>query len=195
MTLVAKAELKEYLRIQGTAEDTLLDALIARAIGMVEAFVRRPIEAEERTFVMGRPSEYATAAIRAIHVPIYPVAVADSSISGLTLTDDEGDTLVEDSDYRLDVRTGRITGINGAFATWPYTIVATVGLSAHPNYTDRIEPVMNVAIIDIAADLYQRRSPAATSESTGGGVSSSYVGGIPERVKDMLRPFVMARAL
>jgi hypothetical protein len=123
------------------------------------------------------------------------VAAGDSSIDALELTDDDGDVLVEDSDYRIDLRTGRITGINRGFATWPYSITATVGLSAHPDYELRIEPVINAAILDLAADLYQRRSPAATSESTGGGVSTSYAVGMPQRVKDMLAPFVMARAL
>jgi hypothetical protein len=196
MTLVTKAELKAYLGIQTTAYDTPLDGVIAGAIGSVEAFIRRPIIAEARTFVIGRPPDVHVRRYGVMFVPIYPIAAPDSDTDALAITDDDAVTLIEDTDYRLDLRTGRLDHLTSAFGTWPYTITAVVGLSAHPDYTDRIEPVINAAILDLAADRWQRKSAAATSESTGGGVSTSYTGGgIPERVKDMLAPFVMARAL
>lgn len=195
MALPDLADLKRYVRKQTTDEDTLLAAILAQAKAMAAAFVRRPIIAEERTFVMVRPSDSPYRSIGTVHLPVYPIADESSDVSAIVITDDEGDELVVDTDYRVDLRTGRISGIDSAFTVWPYTIVATVGLSAHPDYEDLIEPVISAAILDIAADLYQRRNPAATNESTGGGVSTSYAGGIPERVKDMLRPFVMVRAL
>jgi hypothetical protein len=195
MALPDLAALKRYVKKQTSEEDTLLASILLQAKAMAAAFVRRPIIAEERTFVLDHPSQYPTRSVGLLHLPIYPVAEESSDVTALVITDNDGDELVVDTDYRLDLRTGRITGINFAFGVWPYTVVATVGLSAYPEYEDQIEPVISAAILDIAADLYQRRNPAATNESTGGGVSTSYAGGIPERVKDMLRPFVMARAL
>lgn len=203
MALATVTECKLYLKIQGSGEDTLLTGLLASAIVSVEAYLRRPILAEERTFILDRP---ATAAYRTVHqlfLPIYPVAVLDSSASteDLVIVDDDGTTLAEDTDYRLDVRTGILTALSegatyGTFTTFPYTVTAYVGLSADPAYEDRIEPAVNAAIIDLVADRYQRRSPAATNETTGGGVSSSYDGsGLPRRVTDLLAPFRMARAL
>ena len=97
---------------------------------------------------------------------------------------------------QLDTSIPSITALpDVAFDTWPYTIVATVGLSVRSDYALVVEPAVFQAILDIGADLYQRRSPAATSETTGGGVSSSYVGGMPQRAADLLAPFRMARAL
>jgi hypothetical protein len=201
MTLVTTTEVKPYLRIEAgvTAYDTLIDGLIAQATAMVEAFVRRPIEAELRTFMVDA-DRYRHAS--RFFVPIYPIALVDSSggTEAIVITDADGDDLIEDTDFRFNRLTGEVLALSdgnvgATFLGYPFTVEAWVGLSAHPDYDNRIEPVINAAITDIVADLYQRRSPAATNESTGGGVSTSYAGGMPERVKDMLRPFVMARAL
>jgi pyridoxal/pyridoxine/pyridoxamine kinase len=110
---------------------------------------------------------------------------------------DADDLVIEDTDYSIDYRIGVISAATGiSFATYPYTVVATVGLSAHPDYADFIEPVINAAILDIVADRWNRRNPAASNESEGGGVGTSYRGvGIPERVQEMLEPFRMVRAL
>ena len=45
MALATVADCKAYLRIQGSAEDTLLAGLLTGAIASVEAYLRRPIEA------------------------------------------------------------------------------------------------------------------------------------------------------
>lgn len=193
MALPTKTELKAVLRIQSTAEDTLLDALIARAQALCEAYLRRPITAIERTFVLEEPKETATKTIRRLYLPVYPVAAEASAVAALTLTDDDGDELLEDTDFRLDLALGRISAIGGVvFDTWPYTIVATVGLSAAEDYSTVVEPAVSMAILDLAADLYQRRNAAATSETDGGGVATSYDGsGLPRRVRDTLAPFVL----
>lgn len=200
MALATRTECKAYLRIQGTAEDSVIDLLLAGALASVEAYLRRPIEAIEREFILDRPATSAYRTDHKLFLPVYPVALGDSSIDAIAILNGDGDALVEDTDFRLDPRTGIVTALSdgvpfGAFATFPYTVTATVGLSADPDYDIKIEPAINAAIIDLVADRYQRRSPAATSESDNG-VSSSYTGGaIPARVRDMLDPFRMARAL
>ena len=199
MALPDRDQLKLYLRIQSDAEDTLLDALLASAIAQVRAFVRRPLVAEARTFVLTKPWDALYRTVTTLHLPIYPVAAEDSNTSAAEITDNDGTVLVEATDYTIDLRTGLIAGLTSSalfpFGVWPYSITATVGLSALPEYDAEIEPVLSQAILDVAADLYQRRSPAATSETTGGGVSTSYSGGLPARVADLLTPFRMVRAL
>lgn len=188
MALVDVSAIKDYLKIQGSAEDTPLAAWRLSAIAEVEAELGMPIETIERTFVIEAP---IGGCLRKLFVPLFPVAVENSSAqtADLALTDGNGNTLVEDTDFRLDVRNGVITPLTGSFSTFPYTIECSVGLSALTEYTERVEPVVNAAILDTIADRYQRRNPAATSEGAGGGVVQSYTGGLPQRVRDLLAPF------
>lgn len=202
MALPELADLKRYVKKQTGDEDTLLTALLASATAAVRAFVRRPLIAEPRTFTLTRPHDSLYRTVTVLHLPIYPAQAPDSSgDGGVVITDTDGTELVEETDYTVDLRTGRIDGVSGGtsgmfpFSGWPYTVTATVGLSALDEYETDIEPVLFQAILDVAADLYQRRSPAATSETTGGGVSTSYTGGVPQRVADLLLPFRMVRAL
>jgi uncharacterized phiE125 gp8 family phage protein len=188
---------KDYLRIEHTAEDTMLIGWLASAAAAVEQEVGRPLDPVLRTFIIERPVNASK-----LFVPLYPIAVEDSSAAtaDLELTDGDGTVLTEDTDYRLDVRTGVITAINsdsslGCFSTYPYTIECYVGLAALPEYEDKIEPALNAAILDVLADRYQRRSPAATSEATGGEVSTGYAGGLPQRVIDMLAPWRVAHVV
>ena len=185
---------KATLRIQTDAENALLGLLLTGALASVEAYVRRPLIAEERTFVVGRP---VWGIVRSFFVPIYPVAAAPA----LTLTDATGALLVEGTDYRVDLRTGEVTALTngvegGAFGDWPQTVMATVGLSADPRYADRIEPALSMAILDVVADYWHRRNPSASNEAAGGGVATAYdvAYGLPTRICAALDPFRMPRA-
>jgi hypothetical protein len=191
MALPTVQDVKDYLRIENMAEDAMLAREIAAATSAVEAFIRRPITAEARTFVLPEPSQRAYQGATRFYLPIFPVA----DTPAIAITDDDGTVLVEDTDFRVVFETGEVIGLLSAFSVWPYTVVATVGLSARADYATRVEPVMGAAIIDVVSDRWHFRSPAAMSETTGGGVSSTRSGGLPERVCAMLRPFVMARAL
>lgn len=200
MSLVTVAELKAYLKVQGTAEDDVITAMRLQAIALIEQFIRRPITAELRTMIIDAdPYRYTSR----FWLPIYPVALADSSAgtADIEIEDVDAVALVEDTDFRFNRLTGEVLALSEGnvgsyFGSHPYTVTAYVGLSADPNYTRNIEPGINAAIVDIVSDRWHRRSPAATNEATGGGVSSSYTGGgIPARVMEMLEPFRMARAL
>lgn len=199
MSLVTLQDCKDYLRIQSSAEDDALTLMRTAAIALIEQFIRRPITAELRTFTIDAdPFRYTSR----FWLPMYPVAVVDSSAgtADIVITDVDNVTLVEDTDFRFNRLTGEVLALSdgsvGAFFIGhPYTVAAYVGLSADPSYATNIEPAINAAILDLVADRYQRRSPAATNETTGGGVSSSYTGGIPARVREMLQPFQIARAL
>lgn len=192
MALPTVQDVKDYLRIEHTAEDVMLAGWLAQAVALIEAEIGRPIEYLNKTWVLECDPSHVSAS--RIFVPQYPVAIANSAAStaDLTLTDADGTVLVEDTDYRLDIRTGQITGIDGyRFTRWPYTIVADVGLEAFPEYAARIEPAMSAAILDAVADRYQRRDPAAVQEAAGGGVTTMYGAavGLPQRVKDAVAPW------
>lgn len=200
MSLVTAANCKAYCRVQGSAEDALFDIFHASAIGSIQSYLRRPITAELRTFRIDRGDVCISDTLR---LPIYPVSLmveedsnSEGGVDAAVITDAD-DTVIDAADYHLDERIGVFTATTGnSFTNYPYTIVATVGLSAHPDYATVIEPVINAAILDLVADKWARRNPAATNESEGGGVSTSYADvGIPARVRETLDPWRMARAL
>jgi uncharacterized phiE125 gp8 family phage protein len=188
MALLALAQVKLYLRKQTTAEDTLLAALLASAIGIVEAHLRRPIIATEREFVDEATDTFG-GCVRALLVPVTPVG------SICSIADADGEELDTEL-LRVGKETGLVKYLDGSsFTNGPYTITANVGLSHREGYATRIEPAINQAILDVVADLYQRRSPAASQETAGGGVSTAFTqgnhGGVPDRVAAMLAPFRM----
>jgi uncharacterized phiE125 gp8 family phage protein len=191
MALPTITELKALLRIQTTAEDTLLTALLARATALVEGHIGRPITAVSRTFVDEAETQVAYGTVRRLVIPVTPVDTATVAI-----TDADGTTLSSTTDYRIpDAWSGMVHARPGiVFATRPYTITATVGLSAATDYATRIEPAIAMAILDVAADAWHRRNPAAQAEGTGGGVYTQFAQvGLPPRVKDTLAPFTMVR--
>jgi hypothetical protein len=98
-----------------------------------------------------------------------------------------------------------VTGFEGtvrarpgiSFSNGPYALTADVGLATRSDYATVVEPVLNMAILDTIADWYQRRNPNATSESTGGGVSTSYsvTQGLSARARELLVPYKVIRIL
>jgi hypothetical protein len=112
----------------------------------------------------------------------------------VTVVDADGET-VDSSRFTAVGASGRITAAAGYPFTdgAPYTVTAVVGLSLRPDYGEAVEPVMAGAIIDWAADLYQRRNPAASYESGGGGVAVNYnetaSKTMPSRIRVTLDPW------
>lgn len=198
MSLASVQDCKDYLRIQHTAEDTMLGAWLAQCVAAVENFIRRPITAELRTFYIDQDPYLVRSRL---FVPVFPIAIADSTAgtADIVVTNADGVDLVQDIDFRFNRLTGELLALaNGAvgayFTGYPLTVVAYVGLSADPNYATRLEPLVNAALLDLMADRYQRRNPAATSEGDNG-VSASYgPDGMPARVRDLLAPLIMVRA-
>jgi hypothetical protein len=199
VTLVSVQECMDYCRVQTDDEEALFTRWRASAYGSVQTFLRRPIIAEERTF---RLHQGRTCHTGAIILPIYPASPLTEDSDGYEVIPaavlrDADDAIVPDTDYHFDERIAVFTAVTGVtFSTYPYTVVATVGLSAHPDYATIIEPIINTAILDLVADKWANRNPNATNESEGGGVSTSYDQvGIPKRVRDELDPWRMVRAL
>jgi uncharacterized phiE125 gp8 family phage protein len=182
MALPTVATLKQYLRIETTAEDLLLARLLEGAQAAVEQYLRRPIAAEVREFFdVPEVWDYSTQT-STVYLPVYPA-------SGVALVD-YNETAVASSGYRLEGRSGRVIATGSSrLSSGPYTVTATVGLATDPRYATVIEPVLSRAILDIASDWYHRRNPNAASESTAG-VSHSYAdNGIPTRTQMVLAPW------
>jgi hypothetical protein len=78
------------------------------------------------------------------------------------------------------------------------TLTSVASLEEQPDYLTRIEPALNQDITDVVAHLYAQRSPTASSETEGGGVSSDWddVGdsGLPKRVERRIRNLVATLA-
>lgn len=158
MALPTVSELKAYLRIENAAEDTLLAALLLRAKAMLEQWTDVPITAEAQT-AMDR-AESVALPVTSLIFPRRPFTVT-------SVVDSDGVT-VPSADYYIDGTSGIIYAKTGiAFPFGPYTITAMCGLTLRADYA-RLEPLLSEAIIDLAADLYQRRTPGASSETAAG---------------------------
>jgi hypothetical protein len=186
VALPVLADLKNYLRVTWTTEDATLRALLASATGLITAWIDRPIVAVSQTYVVEDPRASSTnvnvlssdprTGTGTLRIPDAPVA----SNPAPTITDADGN-VVDPSMYRINYQTGLVRAANGvgfssggAFSRYPYTIVATTGLATRADYATVVEPCLFQAILDVAADLYQRRNPAATDENDGAGGSVRY---------------------
>jgi hypothetical protein len=169
MATLTLQQVKDYLRIQHTAEDVLIEMLIGAAKSAISGWLHRPIAIEERTFVMETKTYHGTgySVASCIQLPVFPL----ESLQSITDADDE-DIL---GDVYFTSRAGTIRYYdNSEFENGPYTIKGTVGLAGYDEYESSIEPVINMAILDVVSDLWHRRNPAASAEREGGGIAVEY---------------------
>lgn len=185
MSLPTVSDLKGYLRIETAAEDADLTRILAQATARVKTFLEIPIEAAELTGEDDAWDEEVYGVITQLLVPWHPF-----DPESLVITDANGDE-VDSETYTIpdpinDAIVRAKPGI--AFPSGPYTFTADVGWDLHPNFATEIEPLINSAIIDLASDIYNKRSPDLASESESG-ISMSFKGaGVPDRVKSTLMP-------
>ena len=196
--LASIVDVKAYLRIQTDAEDVLLSNLLTSAIGLIESWLGRPIEVEERIFTDEAMDGFGARGVRTLHIPVTPV-------DDIIALENEAGELIDTTLLRFNPTTGAVRFADGSpFLDGPYTITAEVGLEARSDYSTRVVPALNQAILDVVADLYQRRNPAASREAEGGGISVDYtptkrgVGAdnaredlLPERTAAILAPYRM----
>lgn len=159
MALPSVSDLKSYLRIESNAENTLLTALLARAKAQMELWMDVPITAVSQTYVDSCLTDNDKP-VTSIIFPRRPIAVT-------SIVDGDGDT-VPTAEYWVNGATGMIYSEAGySFSNPRYTVTANCGLSLSQHYT-ALEPVISQCILDLAADLYQKRTPNAASESVAG---------------------------
>lgn len=185
MALPSVLDLKEYLRIEHTSEDALIKQLLQRAVSTVEMYLGQvPITAISGQTAID-PSQDVVApssAVTRLLLPYRPIAV-QSVVSA------SGET-VPSTDYLVRAAYGFIDAVSGvSFDDGPYTITYQYGLSLMPTY-QTFSPVINAAIIDVAADLYQRRTSSATSTTSNGtSISWDVSSAVAARVAGTLRAF------
>lgn len=154
MALPTLPELKSYLRIETSEEDALCTLLLARATAMLESWLDVPLTARSRTVVDRAEGQRPP---RALVFPGRPIA-------SVTIVAANGN-VVDPAQYVVDASSGVIYGTNGyVFADGPYQVTAFCGLSLRSDYAQLL-PLLTQMIIDLAADLYQRRTPGAANES------------------------------
>lgn len=176
MALPTVADCKSYLRKEDTSEDALLTQLLARAQAMIETFIGYRLTAVALSY-----TDYAQRYRPFLQLP-GPFLVAGTP----PVVSDASGGVVDATSYTLDPRSGKIRWLYGpptAIPSQPYTVVATIGLSVHPDYASSLEAVASQAIIDLVAHLYQNRNPAVVSQGDEGGGSVTLTPGwIPARI-------------
>lgn len=157
MALPTVTDLKSYLRIEVATEDALLAQLLTRAQALLEGWIDVPIPSTAQSAI-----DRATSLAQPVTSLVYP----RRPITVTSIVDMDGAT-VPSTDYWVDGTSGVIYAVDGVtFPFGPYTITVQCGLALRQDYA-RLEPLLAEAILDLAADLYQRRTPGATSEKAG----------------------------
>jgi uncharacterized phiE125 gp8 family phage protein len=155
MALPTLTDLKTYLRIESSVEDALLTTLLTRARAQLEAWIDCPIALTTLTHVERIDDAWVS------------IVLPRRYVSSVSIVDSDGVTMPS-TDYWVDSSAGIIWAELGVVFTSPrYTITAQYGLVNAQMYSTW-EPMLNQCIIDLAADLYQRRTPYASSESAAG---------------------------
>jgi hypothetical protein len=193
MSLPSLQELKDRLRIENDAEDDDLEVMRDSALAVIEERVGRPLEVDERTWVLESPHSNwdGVTPVYRFFLPLYPVLHEGDDLVTITDADDE-----EVTDFRVNQATGLIVATESTvFDNWPYTVTAPVGLELLPDYSTRVEPKLSQAFLDLCADWYQRRNPGALAEGAGGGVITQWQTlGVPERICKQLDAYRLTKA-
>lgn len=138
---VSLSEIKSYLRIDASADDTMLTAFITAATNIVEQWIGRRLITQTWQYWMdtfpstlkfdallaegvteGKLSEYLSP-VKALQIPLYPL----QSVTHLKTYPDSGVAVVMDSaEYIVDTvhEPGRIS--LKTFTTWPATVLRPV---------------------------------------------------------------------
>lgn len=166
MTLPTGADLGAYLRLDDadlTAEATLLNSLISRGIAILESALTFPILSTPYTYV--DQSQSGLQLDGPPRVLMFPVRPIDKT--SVVITDRNG-LAVDPTTYTIADQQGFIRANYGVvFPTGPYTMTTNIGAQFLWNYAASVEAALSQAVIDIAADLYERRSPGAHQEGAG----------------------------
>ena len=182
MTLPTLQNLKDYLKVETTAEDTALTAMLSRATGIVEQYLGRPITAREVTVTDRGRTGCAVVKLLGFVCPI-------DTGEAITVKDAD-DATVASTTYTVDGETAVFYAEPGeSFGNPPYSLTFTAGLSARVDYEAVVEPAISQAILDVAADFWRRRV-GNVSQASSVGDSEAYSGDpIPARTKLLIDSF------
>ena len=165
--LVELALAKDYLRITGTEDDSLLTTMLGGIEATIKANLSNKVIAEEATTYLDGGGE-------TLRIPYVPVSeeVGDE----ITVHDDIWDVDIDEDMYRLIPTTGQIFYKNEA-KLWPegrkrYLVTYTSGYSLRNDYAEVVERI-KLAELTWLSDIYYNRG-ASTSKETVDEVSQVY---------------------
>jgi hypothetical protein len=186
VALATADDCKDYLRVETTAEDDLFTSMRARVIGSIEQELGYPLTAAALTHTdYNEKDNYGQMPVLTLPGPFKTTSPAP------VVTDVNGST-VDSATYDLDARGMKIRAKSGvSFSARPYSILATIGLSAHPDYATRLEAIANQAIVDFVAHLWRNRLVGVSSIAEEGGSAQTFEGDgrpplIPDRVMESI---------
>jgi hypothetical protein len=178
MPLPTVTDAKGYLRVDLPNEDPLFTILLARAKAGIETLLGYAMTAVALTHV-DYDRRYPS---NELQLPGPFLATGPAPV----VTDVNG-TVVDPTTYSLDFRQGKIRSKYGGpiFSIGPYSVLATIGLSAHPDYDARLETVASSAILDFVAHLYENRNPMI-GDDLGQGINSATPAVPPRIISDLM---------
>jgi hypothetical protein len=181
MSIITISDCKLYCRQTSSAEDGTFTLLLAKALATVQRYTGVPAAKESMASIYY--DQARTIRLDRLVSTLWTSYPLD--VSTVTITDRDGNVLDPSTyDTYETASTGFIHNVPGNyFDNGPYAIAAKRGLDQHPDYAAVIEPILNGILLDLVADMYQRRNPGAAAESEGAGASVQWTpDGVPARV-------------
>lgn len=152
---VTLAALKTHVRVDGTAEDTLLAAQIKTAREMVEAYSGLAMVARGRRLFLDAWPQLSGAVIVAL--PVRPVI----AVTGIKVyAADDSFSTVDTALYTLDVAGGRLHLRGGLPLPGREMNGIEIGLTVGHGTADAVPEVMRHAVRLLAAHFYTHRGDA-----------------------------------
>lgn len=195
-TLVTVQKVKDYGRIEETAEDNLIADMIVRAEGEIEVVVGQSLTKRSVVWRDNALTERIPGSVTNLLLGSVPIDEAT-----MVVTDGNGD-VVDPATYEIRQDMGMIcargsgfasigTGIEGCtFGIGPYRMECVAGYATGDTYATVELPFIQATIIDYVLMLYQQRTPGAVNEGASGTRVTYEVDeatGLPKRIARALR--------
>lgn len=162
-TIATRQNLKDYGRIETTAEDALLDELLAEAIGTIESKIGKSLTIESASWYDDAISMRILEGASALQLRYAPVDAAT-----VVVTDNDGQIVSADLYTVRNDRAQVVARGDFRFDNGPYLITCQAGFETSPSYSMRELPSIKALVLKYALFLYQQRTPGASMERAAG---------------------------
>lgn len=173
--MIDTTKAKAWLKVEHTADDTLIGGLVDSAIAQVEGVVGRFLSSKAFTQELAGFPLGSSNAIKLFTGPV-------TGITSIFYDPSDGTSEVEITDYRLVE--GVTATLEPAYGeTWPTTLdgPGTVRIIGTAGYADGEAPALDTACLQLVAHWYQNREAVNV-----GNITSE----IPFGVKALLKPYM-----
>ena len=193
MALATAAQMREYLRVlTGTAEDTLIDSLIARFDGLAAGWCGYPTEGAAPTMESASYTHYFDGdGGESLYLRVHPASAITSAHVDVERVYDSS-TLIAATDYELFSAEGLVllksTSTQGAWTTGfrSAKVVYTAGYSTTP------APIIHGCGMQVAHWYRNRDNIGYQNVSQQGGSIRVHDLGLLEEVKEALAPYQLS---